>query len=103
MTVAIYCRVSTLEQQQRKTIDSQRAEVGEYCKTQGLEIVRDFMDDGVSGGVLERPGLDKLRDECKTKDFEGIVCHHPDRLSRDQLHQLLLVSEFESAGKKLMF
>jgi sugar phosphate isomerase/epimerase len=44
-----------------QTIQSQLAELRRYAGAHGLTLAREFVDDGYSGTVLERPGLNALR------------------------------------------
>lgn len=103
MKVAILGRVSTTEQKEGKTIESQLAELREFAKQKDYEVVDEYIEDGWSGAVLERPELDRLRNDSKNGKFEGILIHHPDRLSRVQLHQLLLLDEFEKNKIEVIF
>lgn len=101
--VGIYCRTSTEEQRLGKTIQSQISELEKYAKSNGLDIVDRYIDDGWTGSILERPELDRLRDDIKFHKFNQVLLLHPDRLSRVQLHQLLLLDEFEKNGAKIIF
>jgi site-specific DNA recombinase len=103
MKISIYARVSTEEQKEGKTIESQVKDLRGYAKDKSYEIVSEHFDDGWTGSILERPELDKLRDEAKNGKFEAVLIHHPDRLSRVQLHQLLLLDEFERENIKAFF
>ena len=49
--VALYLRVSSDEQKERQTIETQRAFLGEYCRLYGLEVAEVYADDGVSGTI----------------------------------------------------
>ena len=57
MPALLYACVSTEAQEKQQTIDSQVAELRRYAEAQGLIIEREFIDDGYSGTMLERPGL----------------------------------------------
>ena len=61
---AVYARVSTLQQEQEATIDSQVAELEKYAREQGYRLAKElyFLDQAVSGAQLARPALDRLRD-----------------------------------------
>lgn len=65
MRVAIYARVSTQHQVQAQTIEQQLERLMVYIKQQGWELPQEniFRDDGISGASLNRPGLDRLRDQ----------------------------------------
>ena len=57
MQVAIYARVSTLNQQQEGTIASQIQLLRQHVQQQGWALLpeHEYIDDGVSGGRLDRP------------------------------------------------
>jgi predicted site-specific integrase-resolvase len=58
---ALYARVSTDAQQKEGTIESQLAELRKQVADAGHELVKEYVDDGYSGTLLDRPGLDQLR------------------------------------------
>ncbi|MCP6718045.1 MAG: recombinase family protein [Patescibacteria group bacterium] len=99
--VAIYVRVSTQRQKDERTIESQLAVLKEICKD--FEIVKEYIDNGWSGGTLARPSLDKLRDDAKEGLFEALYVHSADRLSRDHLNQLIVLKELEKRGIEVVF
>jgi site-specific DNA recombinase len=92
---ALYARVSTEDQAQRYGLDSQVHELRVLAERKGYQIVSEFVDDGVSGATLDRPALTRLRDNLKL--FQVVLVHAPDRLSRNLVHQLLLMEEFKKA------
>jgi site-specific DNA recombinase len=61
---AIYARVSSDRQKAQKTIASQTALLREYADAHECVVPKEwiFEDEGYSGGVLARPGLERLRD-----------------------------------------
>jgi site-specific DNA recombinase len=61
------------------------------------------MDEGISGEVLDRPGLTKMRESVDAGIITVIVCYDPDRLSRKLMHQLMLDEEFRKKGVELIF
>jgi len=103
MKAAIYCRVSTDLQEKEHTIESQLEALRHYALNKGYEIVAEYTDEGYSGAVLERPGLDRLRDAVHTRDFDLVLFHSPDRLARKAIYQGLLLEELEKAGVKPEF
>jgi len=62
-----------------------------------------FLDDGVSGSTLERPGLDALRDQALKGQIDQILILCPDRLARKHAHQLLVIEEFGRLGVEIIF
>ena len=102
---AIYARVSSDRQRREQTIRSQTAALRELAAERGLLVVDDlvFEDEGVSGTVLRRPGLERLRDLAVEGRFEVLLCHAPDRLARRYAYQVLLLEEFQRAGIEVIF
>lgn len=102
---AIYARVSTLQQEQEATIDSQIAELEKYAQEKGYGLSKEyyFLDQAVSGAQLARPALDRLRDLATEGLFETVLCLSPDRLSRQYAHQCLLLEELRRVNVKVIF
>lgn len=92
----IYARVSSRKQKDEETIDSQISTLLEFGHRQGFEISNNwiFLDNGVSGQNINRPGLDELRDFIKIEPIDAVLIYSPDRLARSYPHQLILMEEF---------
>jgi site-specific DNA recombinase len=104
MQAAIYIRVSTDDQVRH---GFSLAEQREACRSRaaflGAITIEEYADEGVSGTVLDRHGLSRLREAVRNNQVDLIVVRDPDRLSRKLSHQLLLTEEFEKAGVKIDF
>ena len=83
LRIAIYARVSTEEQREGQTIDSQVAELERFCREKVWLITGIYKDEGWSGGVMERPELDRLRDDAQKAVFDAVLINDVDRLARD--------------------
>jgi site-specific DNA recombinase len=94
----LYARVSTANQEDEKTINSQIAEVKAKIKEDGNYLVPDciYIDDGYTGEILERPDLDRMRDDAKDRKFDALYVWDRGRLSRKFVHQEILVEELKS-------
>ncbi len=104
MRAAVYIRVSTEEQAVHGySLSEQKEACCKRAKELGADEVLVFADEGVSGAVLDRPGLNALRDAVDSGQVECIILRDPDRLSRKLAHQLFLSEEFEKAGVRLEF
>ena len=98
MNVAIYARVSTEWQAEHGySISTQLEACREKAKAIGATVVKEYIDDGYSGGFLERPALESLRDAVQDGLYEAVILHDADRLARKLIHQLILTEEFEKA------
>lgn len=103
MEIALYARVSSETQTKDGTIESQIEALHEYAKVHDLTITHECIDDGYSGTDLNRPGLDQLRDLAQEGLIEGILVLSPDRLSRKQSHQIILLEEFQKRNIQVLF
>jgi len=101
----IYARVSSDRQKEAHTIDSQVASLVEYAQNEKYVVPDDwiFQDEGYSGSILERPGLERLRDLASEGQIETVLIYSPDRLSRKYAYQVLLTEEFSRYGTDVIF
>jgi len=101
----LYARVSTLQQEQEATIESQIATLERFAHDQGYQVAKEFyfLDQAVSGAQLARPALDRLRDQALEGGFEVVLCLSPDRLARQYAHQWVLLDELHRAGIRVVF
>jgi site-specific DNA recombinase len=102
---AIYARVSSDQQAERHTIDSQLSELKARAVQDG-HLVHDemlFIDNGHSGASLIRPALERLRDLIALAAIDILYVHAPDRLARSYAHQVLLIEEFTRVGAEVVF
>jgi site-specific DNA recombinase len=105
MTNAIYARVSTDRQMLAQTIDQQIERLRGPLQSQGQDLLAAhiFRDDGYSGATLNRPGLDRLRDRVREATITHLWITSPDRLARNDVHQMVLLEEFEHSGCQVTF
>jgi len=101
MKAAIYCRVSTDNQEKEGTsLQTQLENCLAYCQGKGYEATHRFSE-AYSGLSLERPELDRLRELARSNVIDVIVCHSLDRLSRDPVHGVIITQELEKHGVAL--
>jgi site-specific DNA recombinase len=105
MQVALYARVSTSQQEKTDTIESQLEALHAYVAAHDHTVLPEhiFLDNGVSGSRLDRPALDRLRDQARFGDFDAVIILSPDRLARSYPHQWLLLEEFKKEGCQVIF
>ena len=104
-TAAIYTRVSSDQQKENKTIGSQVDELLSFAEQQGYVVADEyvFKDEGYSGAILVRPGLEKVRDLSAEGQIQAVLIYSPDRLSRNYAYQVVLMDEFTSYGIEVLF
>ena len=102
---AIYARVSSDRQKENHTITSQTAALIEYAQTHGYSVPSEwvFQDEGYSGAILVRPGLEALRDLAAEGQIVAALVYSPDRLSRKYAYQVVLAEELSRCGVELIF
>lgn len=93
MVIGIYARVSTEEQ--AKHGYSLQDQVRQCRNKARTDEVIEYVDSGFSGEFLERPGLDKLREDVRNKLIDKVVIYDPDRWSRNLMNQLIITDEIE--------
>ncbi len=98
-----YCRVSTGNQKEERTIEIQQKALKEYAEAKGYELVKIFSDDGISGGLEDRPGLAELFGYLENgQSIETVLIFKLDRLARDLYIQEHLIRKLEDHKVKLI-
>ena len=101
--VALYMRVSSEEQRERETIETQREALERSAEKSGFEVVETYADDGISGTIPlhERPAGRRLLEDAKADTFETVLVYRLDRLGRTQLGILDAADRLERMGVAL--
>ena len=101
---AIYTRKSSEEglEQEFNSLHAQREACEAFIASQrseGWVLVRDQYDDGgISGGTLDRPGLQRLLEDIEDGLVDVVVVYKIDRLSRSLADFAKLVEVFDRNG-----
>ena len=101
---AIYTRKSTEEglDQEFNSLDAQYEASAAYIASQrheGWKMIHARYDDGgVSGGTLERPALERLREDIHLGKIDMVVVYKIDRLTRSLADFAKLVEELDEAN-----
>ncbi len=101
---ATYTRVSTEHglDQEFNSLDAQYDAASAYIKSQahaGWTLLRSRYDDGgYSGGSTDRPDLQKLLDDIRSRKIDVIVVYKVDRLTRSLADFAKLVELFDANG-----
>jgi len=95
MKAAIYCRVSTEDQEKEGTsLQTQLEACLKHCQDKGYDVAYRFSE-AYSGLTLDRPKLNELREMVRAGDINVVVVYCLDRLSRDPTHGVILTQELE--------
>ncbi|NVM22829.1 MAG: recombinase family protein [Desulfobacterales bacterium] len=94
-TAAIYCRVSTDNQESEGTsLQTQIEACLNYCVDKEYQVAY-RLSEAYSGLTLERPKLNELRELIRNEQIDVVVFYCLDRLSRDPVQGVILTQELE--------
>jgi len=91
--VALYCRVSTLEQH----VENQLIQLRDLSAKRGYQIVGEYID-RISGVKSRRSGLDALMKDSRRGKFDLVFVSGFDRIARSLRDFLQILDELESMG-----
>jgi len=98
----IYARVSSDLQHKEGTIQSQIVELEKQVHSAGDKLIKEYIDDGYSGALLDRPAMNELRVDLKKNKFDAIYIINTDRIARDVTYQNIIVGEILRYKKQLI-
>ncbi len=101
--IAVYGSVSTSNQENEGTIETQLSAVNEFALKNGYTIVQQYLDEGWSGDTLARPSLDQLRMDAKKRNWEAVLVYDPDRLARRGAWQEVVIEELQELEIQVLF
>jgi len=99
VVIAKYIRVSTDKQRDEGySIDIQKERLDGYARSMFPQSeydaeYREYVDDGFSGGSLDRPKMNELIEDVKNGEIAHVVVVKLDRLSRSQKDTLYLIED----------
>src|SRR5262245_29424514 len=105
-TAAIYGRVSSEEQVQGYSIQAQLRACREWAQTHGYNIVREYLDEGVSASknLERRESFKAMIADATSKEhpYDVVIVHKLDRFSRDSLESLTVKTLFKRHSIRLV-
>ena len=91
-----YLRLSNEEAQggESSSITNQRMIVQNYCKQNGITLVREFVDDGYSGGNFDRPAFQEMMRQLSQGKANTVITKDLSRLGRDMRESSYYAEQF---------
>ena len=91
-----YLRLSNEEAQggESSSITNQRMIVENYCRQNGITLVREFVDDGYSGGNFNRPGFKEMLRQLEQGKANLVITKDLSRLGRDMREASYYAEQF---------
>ena len=101
---ALYCRLSKedLQSGDSNSIVHQKEILTKYARDHRFGNTQFFIDDGVSGTVFSRPGLDAMLEEVKAGRVATVIIKDQSRIGRDVLEVGLLKRTFDEYDVRLI-
>ena len=95
--VAIYCRVSTIEQaEEGYSIDEQERLLRDWCNKMNYSVYKVYSDRGISGkDIKNRPALRELLKDAEERKFQMVISWKINRISRKLSDVLKIVDILE--------
>lgn len=91
-----YLRLSDEEMKngESTSIQSQRMIVDSYCKQNNIVVVREFVDDGYSGGNFDRPAFQEMLRQLAQGKANTVITKDLSRLGRDMREASYYAEQF---------
>ena len=101
---ALYCRLSVDDkvEGESNSITNQKNILAKYASEHGFRNTKFFVDDGTSGTVFNRPGLNAMLDEVNSGRVGVVIIKDQSRIGRDVLEVGLLKRQFEQHGVRFI-
>ena len=102
--VSIYARVSTRSAEQMESLAMQVSELVSRFRNQYQVRIYDVYIDVLSGSHTEnRPGYQRMLNDCRNKKLDMIVCKSISRFGRNTEEMLTTIHELRSLGVNVYF
>ena len=98
-----YVRVSSKGQEKEGTsLSGQRKSIRAYSQSRGINLVDIFEDVASGKDFINRPGFQVLQQRLEENNFDAVVVHKYDRLSRSPVDGRVFTDELLKKGKSLI-
>lgn len=99
--VCVYARYSS-DRQRAESIEDQLRVCGDYCKSQGYEVVDTYTDAAMSGTNDRRPGFQRMIDDAKQGRWSAVVVYKLDRFARDRYASAVYKHRLKKHGVRVV-
>ena len=105
LLVAAYCRVSTKEEAQLKSLKSMSDYYREFIsRHEGWELVDVYIDEGKTGTKFDnRPELQRMMNDCRAGKIQYIITKSVSRLGRENESLRMYIQELRNRGIAIYF
>ena len=99
----IYTRVSTADQVENYSLETQQQACETYCASRGIQVVRVFSEQGASAASTNRPQLKEMLYFCAQErdSIDYVIVHRLDRFARDVRGHMVVREALSELGVTL--
>lgn len=92
----MYIRLSREDgdKQESESISNQRKILQRYIKEEGLTLVKEYVDDGVSGTTFDRAGFNELLQDIENNIIDMVITKDLSRLGRDYIKTGFYIEDY---------
>src|SRR5215510_6521682 len=98
MRIALYCRVSTTDQ----NCEMQLRELRDYAAARKWPFHAEYVDAGWSGAKANRPELSRLMQDARKRRFDAVLVWKLDRWGRSVADSIKSIQELVSLGVRFI-
>ena len=102
MKAASYARFSS-DMQREESIEAQLMENRKYAEKHGIIIVKEYIDEAVSGQTDNRDAFQQMMEDAKKKLFDVIIVHKVDRFARNRYDAAIYKSMLTKYGVRVVY
>lgn len=94
--VGLYIRLSREDgdKQESESISNQRKILQRYIKENKLRLVKEYIDDGVSGTTFDRNGFNKMLQDIENQTINMVITKDLSRLGRDYIKTGFYIEDY---------
>lgn len=89
--------------QREESIEAQLRFNREYAKKNNIDIIKDYVDEAVSGKTDDRPAFQQMLQDAKSGFFDIIICHKVDRFARNRIESAINKYNLRKNNVKVVF
>lgn len=101
MLLATYTRFSS-DMQRHESITAQLRAINEWAQKQGHIIVKNYIDEAISGRTDDRPQFQQMIKDSYSAEWQGIVVHKLDRFARNRYDSAIYKKQLKDNKKVIL-
>lgn len=102
MVTALYYRAARKNDDTNLYLDNQMYQLLHYARQHGIDSYVLYVDSGLSGITLDRPGLQKLQAHIHDHRIHTVIVSSIDRLSRNMFDSVQFVEDATKHGASVI-